>query len=49
MEFKPEHHDLDIHPIPKEKAPLFINEPWLIDGTLLELGIRRELLKAPEN
>ena len=49
MEFKPEHHDLDIHPIPKEKAPLFINEPWLIDGTLLELGIRRELLKALEN
>lgn len=40
---------MDIHPIPKEEAPLFINEPWLIDGTLLELGIRRELLKAPDN
>ena len=39
---------MDIHPIPKEEAPLFINEPWLIDGTLLELGIRRELLKAPD-
>ena len=26
-----EHHDLDVYPIPKEKAPVFINEPWLID------------------
>lgn len=22
-----EHHDLDVYPIPKEKAPVFINEP----------------------
>lgn len=28
---KLEHHDLDVYPIPKEKAPMFINEPWLID------------------
>jgi hypothetical protein len=28
-----EHHDLDVYPIPKEKAPLFINEPWLIDDS----------------
>ena len=25
------HHTLDVHPIPKEKQPLYINEPWLID------------------
>lgn len=43
------HHDLDIHPIPEEQAPLFINEPWLMDGTLLELGISRDKLKAPED
>ena len=28
-----EHHSLDPYPIPKEKAPLFINEPWLLDRT----------------
>ena len=27
-------HSLDIWPIPKEKAPLFINEPWIIDSSL---------------
>ena len=43
-----EHHDLDIYPIPKEKAPLYINEPWLIDGTLGELGRTYEMLKMPE-
>lgn len=25
------HHSLDHYPIPKEKSPLYINEPWLID------------------
>ena len=30
------HHDLDPYPVPKEKNPLYINEPWLIDKTLLE-------------
>lgn len=29
-----EHHNLDIHPIPKEKVPMFINEPWLIDESI---------------
>ena len=28
-----EHHDLDVHLIPKEAAVRFINEPWLIDGS----------------
>jgi len=30
------HHTLDVYPIPREKEPKFINEPWLIDKTLLE-------------
>lgn len=29
------HHKLDVYPIPREKEPMFINEPWLIDKTLL--------------
>ncbi len=31
------HHQLDPWPIPKDKEPLYINEPWMIDYTLLEL------------
>lgn len=27
------HHNLDVHPVPRETTPLFINEPWLIDKT----------------
>lgn len=30
------HHTLDVYPIPREKVPMFINEQWLIDKTLLE-------------
>lgn len=29
-----EHHNLDVHPIPNDSQPLFINEPWLIDPSL---------------
>ena len=25
------HHDLDVYPIPRDKEPRFINEPWLAD------------------
>ncbi len=25
------HHDLDVHPMPKDKPALFVNEPWLND------------------
>ena len=32
----PVHHRLDPYPIPKEKSPMFINEPWLIDSTCLD-------------
>ena len=28
------HHNLDVHPIPKESMPRFINEPWMIDPSL---------------
>lgn len=37
-----EHHRLDPYPIPKDKTPLCINEPWLIDKSLLEYPPRRE-------
>lgn len=33
-----EHHTLDVYPIPKDKAPLYINEPWLLDRSLLEIS-----------
>ena len=29
-------HTLDIYPIPKEQSPMYINEPWLIDQSLLD-------------
>ena len=35
-----EHHNLDPYPIRRDKNPLFINEPWLIDYT--------ERVKEPE-
>ena len=31
-----QHHQLDPYPIPKDKSPLYINEPWLVDKTVLE-------------
>lgn len=37
-----EHHRLDPYPIPKDKTSLCINEPWLIDKSLLEYPPRRE-------
>lgn len=36
------HHTLDVYPMPREKEPMFINEPWLIDHTLMEYPIARE-------
>jgi hypothetical protein len=41
-----EHHDLDIRPIPEDKEPLFINEPWLIDDSIYESMWGK---KEPEN
>ena len=45
-----EHHDLDVWPIPKDKKPRFINEPWLIDSSLLDQNPEcpKEQLKDPE-
>lgn len=27
-------HNLDVYPIPKERQPMYINEPWLADTSL---------------
>ena len=37
-----DHHQLDPYPIPKEKKPLYINEPWLLNKTLLEYPIYKD-------
>lgn len=41
------HHDLDIYPVPKEQAPLYVNEPWIVDASLLE-GVTGEV-NVPED
>lgn len=35
-------HSLDPYPIPKDRLPMYINEPWLIDKTLLDLQPKSE-------
>ena len=40
------HHNLDPYPNPKDKSPIYVNEPWLIDKSLLELS---ELLESAED
>ena len=42
------HHDLDIYPMPKEQAPLYVNEPWIVDGSLLE-GVTGEANLPDDN
>ena len=44
-----EHHRLDPYPIPKNKTPLYINEPWLIDKSLLEYPPHREPDEKEDN
>lgn len=44
-----EHYRLDPYPIPKERIPLYVNEPWLADKTLLELPPNREPDKKEDN
>lgn len=44
-----EHHRLDPYPIPKDKIPLCINEPWLIDKSLLEYPSSREPDEKEDN
>ena len=44
-----DHHDLDVFTIPKDITPLYINEPWLIDDTVIpELKKQIAELKEPE-
>ena len=43
------HHRLDPYPIPKDKTPLYINEPWLTDKSLLEYPPRREPEETEDN
>lgn len=38
-----QHHKFDPYPLPKETNPLYVNEPWLIDGS-----IDREFVKSNE-
>lgn len=45
-----EHHRLDIYPIPREKEPMFINEPWLIDRSLMNYEqVKREPEEKEDN
>lgn len=37
-----EHHNLDPYPIPKERIPMFINEPWLVDKYLFDYSDRNK-------
>ncbi len=43
------HHDLDVYPIPREKTPMYINEPWLVDRSILERTLKMtDLRKSPD-
>lgn len=44
-----ERHRLDPYPIPKDRTPLCINEPWLIDKSLLNNPPHREPDKKEDN
>lgn len=44
-----ERHSLDPYPMPKDKTPLYINEPWLIDKSLLEYPPNREPDEKEDN
>lgn len=44
-----EHHRLDPYPLPKDKLPLYINEPKLIDKSLLDYPLHREPEEKEDN
>lgn len=44
-----EHHRMDPYPMLQDKTPLYINEPWLIDKSLLEYPQHREPKEQPDN
>lgn len=37
---KKQQHKIDLRPISKDESPLYINEPWLVDKTLLEYPLQ---------
>lgn len=43
-----QHHNIDPYPIPKDKAPLYINEPWLIDESMREYPPDNSPLQDPD-
>lgn len=43
------HHRLEPYPIPKDKAPLYINESWLTNKSLLEYPPHREPEETEDN
>lgn len=43
------HHKLDPWPIPTDKTPMYINEPWIIDKTLLEYEVHIEPEEEDDN
>ena len=47
-----DHHSLDVFPIPKDKQPMYINEPWLIDRSMewiMETGYIKYPLPDEDN
>ena len=38
-----QYHTLDSYPSPKGQSPTYVNEPWIIDKTLLEYPIEAAL------
>ncbi|WP_049962412.1 hypothetical protein [Oribacterium sp. FC2011] len=44
-----EHHDIDPYTLPRDKQAIYINEPWLVDKTLLELPIHPEPEEEKDN
>ena len=43
------HHGIDPYPIPKEKSLMFINEPWLVDRSLIGEHLYREPEEKEDN
>ncbi len=42
-------HDIDQYTLPKDKQAIYINEPWLVDKTLLELPLHPEPEEEKDN
>ena len=32
--YEPEKHRMDTYPIPRDEAPVFVNEPWVFDQSI---------------